>query len=69
MAVEINPQSANNGGPLKQYDVEVHGHKTTLLLSDADAERRGLLKAKAAPAPKNKAAAAPKNKAAAKPRK
>jgi hypothetical protein len=63
MAVEINQHAPNNGGPLKRYDVEVHGHKTTLLLSDADAKARGLLKDKAAPAPKNKAAAKPKNKA------
>lgn len=49
---------------LKPYKVTVDGHETTLLLSDEDAKRQGLLKdaasADAAPAKK---AAAPRNKA------
>lgn len=54
---------------LKPYNVKINGHDTTLLLSDEDAKREGLLKAvepkvdaKQAPAPTNKARKSP-NKA------
>lgn len=40
---------------LKKYNVVINNHETTLLLSDEDARAKGLLKVKAAPAPKNKA--------------
>ena len=47
---------------LEEYDVEIGGVKHTLLLDEADAERRGLAgKVKQAPAPKNKART-PENK-------
>lgn len=50
---------------LKPYDVVVYGHQTTLLLSDEDAKREGLLKepeAKKAPARPNKARTAANKK-------
>lgn len=51
-------------GPLKQYEVEVSGTTTTLLLNDEDAKARGLkVETKAAPAPDAKQAPAPRNKA------
>lgn len=45
---------------MREYEIDVHGVPHTFLLSDAEAERRGLTpkdaaKAKAAPAPSNKA--------------
>lgn len=46
---------------LKPYNVTVNGWETTLLLSDEDAKREGLLK-DAAPAFAKKAAKAPANK-------
>lgn len=45
---------------IKKYNVEVNGVKTTLLLNDEDAQRRGL---KPADKPAAKAAKAPANKA------
>lgn len=48
-------------GPLREYEVEVNGHTTTLLLSADDAKARGLADEKKAPAPANKARSA-KNK-------
>lgn len=48
---------------LKEYDVEINGQKTTLQLSDEDAERQGLKSTKAKE-PANKSAT-PANKAAA----
>lgn len=51
---------------LKRYEVTVEGRRpttTTLLLSDEDAKRMGLVEAKAAAAPDNKARTA-RNKAA-----
>ena len=50
---------------LKEYDVEINGHITTLQLSDEDAKALGLAEshAKAAKAPANKAARPPANKA------
>lgn len=51
---------------LKPYEVTVpgrHPHKTTLLLSDADAKAQGLIEAKAAKPAQNKART-PRNKAA-----
>lgn len=47
---------------LSKYEVEINGYRTTVLLSDEEAEQRGLVKAK--PAPANKAAKKPANKAA-----
>jgi len=44
---------------LKPYKVTVGGHETTLLLSDEDAKRQGLLK----PPPAEKQAPKPANKA------
>jgi hypothetical protein len=58
----------------RAYDVEVNGHRTTLLLSDADAKARGVYTepkaekpaaAKRAPAPRNKARTAKAAKPAA----
>ncbi|WP_182878484.1 hypothetical protein [Mycobacteroides abscessus] len=46
---------------MKKYNVVVNGVKTTLLLNDEDAKRRGLLPAAEKPAAK--AAKAPANKA------
>lgn len=58
---EFATVSAENGGSeLKSYETEVNGIATTLRLTDADAERRGLK----ASAPKQKQKAAPANKAA-----
>lgn len=55
---------------LKKYDVTINGYDTTLMLSDEDAKREGLLKpeqqtaeAKKAPARANKARKAPNKKA------
>lgn len=50
---------------LKPYKVTVYGHETTLLLSDEDAKRDGLLKAteqKRAPKRANKARTAQNKK-------
>lgn len=44
---------------LKPYKVTVYGHETTLMLSDEDAKRQGLLKEKQAP---EKQAPKPANK-------
>ncbi|SLF39520.1 hypothetical protein [Mycobacteroides abscessus] len=51
---------------MKQYEVEINGYTTTLQLSDADAERRGLTPIEAAAKGKgaaNKGRQAPQNKA------
>jgi hypothetical protein len=50
---------------MDEYEVEINGVATTLQLTDADAEARGLKKppAKKAPAPANKAGKTPANKA------
>lgn len=51
---------------LKEYDVEINGHTTTLQLSDEDAKNMGLTgHAKEAKAPANKEAKTPANKSAA----
>jgi hypothetical protein len=55
------PQLLQKGGPVKRYDVEINGVKTTLQLTDADAEARGLKKPAAAV--ESKAAAPAANKA------
>lgn len=47
---------------LREYDVEVYGHRTTLQLSDKDAQELGLT-AEAGAAPAAKEAKAPANKA------
>ena len=65
----------NSGGPVKRYEIQLNGMSTTLLLTDEDARKRGLVPApaavKAAPAPaaepaadavEAKAAEAPANK-------
>lgn len=62
------PTLLQKGGPVKRYDVEINGVQTTIQLTDADAEARGLKKpaAKAdtkAKEPDNKAAT-PANKRA-----
>lgn len=61
------PSATPQGGPVKEYEVEINGVATTLQLTDADAEARGLKQpaAKAKTAPANKEAAKPANKAAA----
>lgn len=55
------PKLLQEGGPVKRYDVEINGVQTTLLLNDADAKARGLLKeseSKQAKAPANKSRSA-----------
>lgn len=52
------PKPAQGGGPVKRYDVEINGVRTTLQLSDADAKARGLTSAEPvtkAKVPPNKA--------------
>lgn len=39
--IPSSPRS-KTAGPLKSYEVVVNGHRTTLRLNDADAQRRGL---------------------------
>lgn len=58
------PSATPQGGPVKEYTVEINGLETTLQLTDADAEARGLKQPAAkAKAPANKEAAKPANKA------
>jgi hypothetical protein len=61
------PKLLQEGGPVKRYDVEINGVKTTLQLTDEDAKSRGLTKssddakpeeAKQAKAPANKSRSA-----------
>lgn len=52
---------------LKEYDVEINGHRTTLQLSDEDAKRQGLFVEPEASAPAKAPAKAPANRAAPKP--
>lgn len=67
------PKPAQKGGPVKRYEVEINGVRTTLQLTDADAKARGLEKpptaqakaktpANKAKTPANKQAAAPADK-------
>lgn len=60
------PQEGHLMAELKKYEAVVNGYPTTLLLTDEDAEARGL-KAKAAAKPANKAVDPPANKAVKKP--
>ena len=59
------PPKGEDAMTLNEYEVEVNGVLTTLLLDDADAKARGLkaAAAKKAAAPAAKKAAAPANKA------
>lgn len=58
------PSSKPAGGPVNEYEVEINGVTTTLQLTDADAEARGLNQPTSkAKTPANKEQAKPANKA------